>query len=445
MESERVGSARDSRLVRAASQNIFPPLKARHAVLAILFMTWVFSLMNRMAMSVAIPYIASDYHLSPSASGLLLSVFFAAYSITQIPGGLLADVFGARRVATVAMVWWSVFTAITGAAANFAQMLVVRFLFGLGEGMFPACSFKTIAVWFPKKERATANAIMLASNPLGAAIAPLAVVGIMSFLGWRAVFYSLFIPGLLTALLFWHFVPDKPSASRFVSPEELTEIEEGGDAAASSAAPKGTLSKILREASSWKYFFVLFTFNIAYWGFSAWLPTYLVKARGFSMTQMGVAASLPFLAGAAGAILGGGLSDKYFPNNRRAPILATQLMSALFLYLTYTAKSPAMLVVCETLAGLFLNFFYSAFWALPMNAVPKQLMGVTAGFINMAGQIAAFSSPLFIGFLVGEAERDFDRAFMFLIASLLVSAVIVFTLSNRALASEGGGGLPGEI
>ena len=96
------------------------------------------------------------------------------------------------------MLWWSVFTAFTGAAANLTQMLIARFVFGLGEGVYPACGFKTIAVWFPKKERATANAIRWAAGPLGAALAPLAVVQIVSLWGWRAVFYSLFLNSVIS-------------------------------------------------------------------------------------------------------------------------------------------------------------------------------------------------------------------------------------------------------
>jgi len=410
-------------------------MKARHTVLSILFMTWIVSTMYRMA--IAIPYIAVDYHLGPVGSGVVMSVFFAGYSISQIPGGLLADIFGVRKVATLAMLWWSVFTAITGAAANFTQMVIVRFLFGLGEGMFPACSFKTIAVWFPKKERATASAIMLASNPLGAALAPLAVVGIMSVWGWRIVFYSLFLPGLLMSLLFWIFISGKPSESSRVSPEELGEIEGSDDVPAQNVGTKTKLIKIVNEPNVLKYFFVLFTFDITFWGFTAWLPTYLVKARGFSMAQMGVAASLPFFAGTVGSIFGGWVSDKYFSNNRRVPIVIAQLMSAFFLYLTFIAKSATILMICQALAGFFLVSFFSAFWALPMNTVPKKLMGVTSGFINMAGQIAAFVSPVFIGYLVGAAGGKYDHTFIFFVVSLLVSCGIVFTLPSKLQLHQG--------
>ena len=405
--------------------------KARHTVLSILFIVWIVSFMDRMVMSIAIPYIAVDYDLSPVEMGVVMSVFFAGYSISQIPGGLLADLLGVRRVATIAMLWWSVFTAITGAAANLTQMLIARFVFGLGEGVYPACGFKTIAVWFPKKERATANAIKFAAGPLGAALAPLAVVPIVSYWGWRTVFYCLFLPGVLIALLFWIFIPDKPSESSRVSPEELGEIEESGVVATQNLEKKVNLLKILKEPNVLNCFFVLFTFDIAYWGFTTWLPTYLVKARGFSMVQMGVAASLPEFAGIVGCIFGGWVSDKHFSNNRRVPIVASQLISAFLLYLTFTANSATMLVIYQTLAGLCLNFFFTTFWALPMNTVSKKFMGVTSAFINMAGQIAAFIAPIVVGYLVGAAGGNYNLSFMFLIASLLVSCAIVFTLPSK--------------
>jgi sugar phosphate permease len=404
--------------------------KSRYTVLSILFMTWIVSFMDRTIMSVAIPFIASDFHLSPLAMGGVMSAFFATYAISQIPGGLLADKFGVRGVGTLALLWWSIFTAITGAAANLTQMVIARLGFGFGEGVYPACAFKTIAAWFPKRERATANSIMLSSNAFGAALAPLVVVRIVATWGWRPVFYSLFLPGLMMASLFWIFVNNRPSNSSRVSPEELAEIEGSDGAGSQELQTKISLLSVLKDPNVLKCFFVLFAFDIAYWGFTTWLPTYLLRARGFSTAQMGIAASLPNFAGAIGCIIGGLLSDKLFSNSRRAPIVAAQLTSALLLYLTLTADSVKMLVIYQTLAGFCLTFFFSVFWALPMNTVPKRLMGVTSGVINLAGQIAAFLSPILVGYLVGAANGKYDSAFMLLIGSLLVSCVIVFTLPS---------------
>jgi sugar phosphate permease len=406
--------------------------KARYTVLSIISLGWIVAIIDRMAISIAMPYIGVDFHLSPLGMGAVMSAFFASYSLAQIPGGLLGDVFGIRKVVTIAMLWYSAFTAITGAVANLTQMVITRFIFGLGEGVFPACAFKSVAVWFPQKERATANALKLATTPLGAAISPLIVIAIMSHWGWRAVFYSLFLLGLLTALLFWIFVEDNPAESNRVSPEELIEIEQSGVVATESSVTKLGLLEILKEPNVLKYFFILLVYDIPYWGFTTWLPTYLVKARGFSMAQMGIASSLPFFAGTVGCILGGLLSDRYFSNNRKRPVIAVQLISALLLYLMFTVESTTILIICQTMVGFCIAFFTSAFWALPMNTVPKKLMGVASGFINMGGQIAAFIAPLSIGYLVDAKGGNFDLAFTFLIASVIVSCALVFTLPGKS-------------
>jgi len=404
--------------------------KARHTVLSVLFVSWIVSFMDRMVMSVAIPYIAVDFHLTPLAMGVVMSAFFASYSVSQIPGGLLADIFGVRKIGTIALLWWSGFTAITGAVGNLTQMIIARLLFGLGEGIYPACVFKSVAVWFPPKERATANGIRFAASPLGSALSPLVVVGIMSVWGWRAAFFSLFVPGVVISLLVWIFVRDNPSESNRVSPEELVEIEGAGALAVRGPEMTGKLARVFKEPVVLKCFAVLFFFDIAYWGFATWLPTYLVRARGFTMTQMGLAASLPFFAGAIACVLGGWTSDRFYRSNRRRPIVAAQLLSAFLLYMTFTATSTTMLLISQTLAGFCLNFFFTAFWALPMNTVPREVMGVASGFINMAGQIAAFISPIVIGYLVGIAGGNYELSFVFLIALLLVSCASVFTLPS---------------
>lgn len=406
--------------------------KSRYTVLAILFSASIVSFMDRMAMSVVIPYIKADFHLTAFQSGMVMSAFFASYSLSQIPGGLLADKFGVRKVITVAMLWWSFFTAITGIAANFSQMLVARFLFGLGEGVYPACSFKTVAMWFPKRERGTANAIMLSSSRMGAAIAPLFVVWIMSFGGWRPVFFSLFLPGLLIALIFWIFIPGKPSESKRVSAAELDEIEADTEEPSTSSKTEVGVLETLKDPMILRFCFIYFAFDFAYWGFTSWLPTYLVEERGFSMVQMGVAASLPFIAGTLGCIGGGWISDRFFANNRRLPIILAPLISAVFIYLTFQTRSVTMVMVYQTLSGFTLNYFFASFWALPISTVPKSRMGVTSGVINTAGQIAGFLSPLAVGYMLQVTGGHFSLTFGALVVSLLLVSAVALSIPSRA-------------
>lgn len=406
--------------------------RVRYTVLSIMIVAWITAFTDRMIISVAMPLIAVDLKLTPLESGMVMSAFFASYSIAQIPGGILADRFGIRRIAVIALLWWSAFTALTGIVATFVQMLVVRFVFGMGEGVYPACAFKATAVWFPKRERATANAFKLAAGPLGAALAPLLGVAIMSFWGWRHIFYVLFIPGVIIAGLFWFFVDDSPTENTRVSAIELEEIN-AGDAVSSPKAGVGFL-QMFADPDIVRYFLILFTFDIAYWGFTTWLPTYLVKGRGFSMVQMGLAASAPFFAGAIGCIVGGWLSDGPFRDRRKLLIIATQLLSAALLAVSFLSTSTLVLVLAQTLAGFCLNAFFASFWALPMNTVPKQIMGVASGFINMAGQIAAFISPVLIGFLVGSSEGQYGYTFLLLVASILVSCLITLLMPRRDTA-----------
>lgn len=415
--------------------------KARYSILSILFATWIISFLDRMALSVAMPYIATDFSLTSIQTGFLLSAFFASYSLAHLPGGMLADRFGVRKVTTVAMLWWSVFTAATGAATNLVQMVVARFIFGLGEGVFPPCAYKTVSTWFPKKERTTANAIMLASNPLGSALSPLLVVAIMAAFGWRAVFFILFIPGVVIAFLFWKMVPNDPTLSTTITRGELAEIMEDSDAAGGAAPASGFLA-CFRQPDIFRYFLTLFAFDIALWGFSTWLPTYLVKVRGFSMMQMGVAASLPFFAGAIGSVLAGWISDRYFVTRRRVPIVFAQVATAIFLYLMMVVESTAALIVVQTLTGFFLMAFISVFWALPMNSIPKQLMGVSGGFINMAGQIAAFVAPILIGYLVELGNGSFNYAFSLFIGAVFLSLVVILTMRTRPEIPVPAGDLP---
>ena len=408
--------------------NIKFPWKVRHTVLSVLSLTWIVSYVDRSVMAVAIPYITSEFRLTAWESGLVMSIFFAGYAISQIPGGILSDRFGVRRVAAVAMVWWSIFTALSGAAAGLLQMLVIRFVFGVGEGLYPSCVFKAIAVWFPKKERGTANAIKFAAGSVGATVAPLAVVWIMSYWGWRHVFYFMFIPGALATLIFWLLVTDRPADHPGVTSEELAEIEANEADDDTSKAERIGLRRLVREPHMVTYAAVLFSFDITYWGITTWLPTYLVHARGFSMIQMGLAAAVASFTGIAGSVIGGWASDKFFKHNRRTLIILTQISSAILFYLSYITQSASALVVYQALAGFTLNMFFTAFWALPMITVPRSIMGVASGFINMAGQVAAFISPILIGYLVDLSGGGYFLTFGLLIVALIVSFALTLTL-----------------
>jgi sugar phosphate permease len=412
--------------------------KYRHTALTALFMIWILSYMDRMAMATAVPYIAKEFNLSAVAMGGLISAFFFGYAASQIPGGILADRFGSRKVITWGVLWWSVFTFFTGLANNVFNMMWIRIFFGIGEGIVPAATWKACATWSPARERSTTAALMLSSNSLGPALAPLFVTAVMAAWGWRMVFYSLFIPGILLVLWVWFCIPDDPAKRKGISQGELDELKTDKPLGASVTGVKMSFWGVLRQEPVWKSFLILFFFDMTIWGFLSWLPSYLVQARGLSLAQLGFASSIPFFAGTIGYPLGGWLSDHPFKQNRKIPLIALEWITALFLYMTYTAQTLNSLLIWQTASGFVMFGAGGILFGLPVSAISKEITGRAMGIVNTGGQIAGFLSPFIMGYLIqisGVGARSYDTAFLFLIAAALISSLLAMTFP-RTRAEE---------
>ncbi|HEV2198948.1 MAG TPA: MFS transporter [Bryobacteraceae bacterium] len=399
-------------------------MKIRWWICFFLFLTWLVSYIDRSLMPMALPLIGQEFHLGPTVMGAVISAFFLGYATMQIPGGMLADRIGARRSITLGIAFWSGFSVLTGAAANLANLIAVRICFGLGEGLHPAAAFKALSAWFPPRERARANGLVMSSNTLGPMIAPILFASLMGAFGWRAAFYIVSIPGFLIALGAYWLLRDRPSEHPGVKPEELAEIGNHED-----ARRKIPLSELLKYPSLWRLFFVYMTWDVTWWGFQAWLPSYLLKARGFSFANTGAFTALPFAAGFIGVLAAGWIADR---TGKRKAVLGVVLLGiAVFMSLTATALNATMAVVFLTATGFFLPSIHGPFWSVFMDLVPSRVMGYSAGFINMGGQIAGIGSPIVIGALI-QWTGHYDAGFIFMAASATISALLVATLGDAA-------------
>ncbi|MDD5170958.1 MAG: MFS transporter, partial [Syntrophales bacterium] len=216
-------------------------MKAKYRVALVIMICYLVAWLDRMAISMTVPFMMKDLNFSATAAGSIMGAFFLTYSLCQMPGGMLSDRIGPRKVITGALAWWSAFTAFTGAVSSLTNILAVRFLFGIGEGFFPAPVWKTIGNWFNKKERATANSVILSTVALGPAITPLIVAPVIAVFGWRAAFYLLGFAGLVCAVLAWKYMADSPRECRDISTQELAAYE--GERAAEAAAGDAKLAK----------------------------------------------------------------------------------------------------------------------------------------------------------------------------------------------------------
>ena len=287
----------------------FPrPTHARHVVLGLIVAAYMITYMDRVNLAAAIPVIQKDLGFSMVTIGWIFASFRWGYAFFQIPGGWLGDRIGGRKALSLVVVWWSAFTSLTAFAWNAPSMGLFRFFFGVGEaGAFPIAT-RSLSGWMLPSERGFAQGLTHAASRLGAALTPALVVLIMLRFGWRVPFLLFGFMGLAWAVVWFWYYRDTPAQHHFINSDERSRIENsiGVRSAGSKTVP---WRRILGSRSLWMLSLMYFCYGYAIDIYLDWFPKYLNEHRGFNLKQMGIYASLPLLAGAAGDITGGTVSD----------------------------------------------------------------------------------------------------------------------------------------
>src|SRR5438270_5107528 len=201
--------------------------RVRYKVLAFAVALAAVTYLDRVCIAQTAGDMMRELGLTNVQMGFVFSAFTIAYALFEIPTGAWGDRIGTRRVLTRIVVWWSSFTIATAAAFNYASLLAVRFLFGMGEaGAFPNVS-KTFSRWFPVAERGTAQGIFFAGAHLGGGLTPLLVTYLLLFMPWRMVFVVFGAVGFFWAWAWYAWYRDDPAMHPSVGLEEREHIESG--------------------------------------------------------------------------------------------------------------------------------------------------------------------------------------------------------------------------
>jgi MFS family permease len=396
------------------------PTRVRHVVLGMTVLIYMITYMDRAVISSAAPVIQKELGFSLITMGWILSSFRLGFTLFQIPGAWLGDKFGPRRALTLIVVWWSLFTSLTTLAWNAASMLVVRFIFGIGEsGAFPIAT-RSLSRWMLPDERGFAQGITHAGSRLGAAFTPPLVVLMMSYYGWRMPFLAFAGLGLLWAAAWFLYYRDTPEEHGGVNPAERELIHSGASGPRQRAGTAVPWRRILASSTLWELALMYFCYQYALAVYLDWFPTYLKNFRGFSLTQMGIYASLPLLAGTLGDLAGGWLSDILLrasgnvTRSRRVVGIAGFLIAALGILPATLTKDPKMCVAFSCLAFGGLELTIGVSWAIPLD-IGGDFAGSTASVMNMCGNIGGAISPALLPYLV----RGFGWNVPFLVTSAL--------------------------
>lgn len=386
----------------------------------------VITYIDRICISQAKPEIMRDLKLNDIQMGYVFGAFFWAYAIFEIPGGLLGDKIGPRKVLTRVVLLWSFFTAATGWAWNYFSLLFMRFWFGAGEaGCFPNLT-KVFTTWLPAEERTRAQGIMWMSARWGGAFTPLLVVWVLSLMSWQNTFVLFGLLGIVWAAIFWWWYRDKPSQHPSVNAAELNLLKDAErNASQEGKVPWGTF---LMNRSVWLLSMQYFCLAYGWHFYITWLPTYLQEARGLSLGRSAFLAGFPLFFGGIACLFGGLIARRLSvrmgstAKARRTLAYIGFIGSALMLILSTKIQDPTLAMVSMGLASFSNDLTMPGSWSACMD-VGGRLAGTLSGMMNMMASFAGALAPIVIGYVLHYSERNWLLAFWISASMYLLGAV----------------------
>jgi len=410
--------------------------RLRWFIIALLFVGGAISYLDRAALSVAAPLIAKDMQLDPAQLGIVFSSFFVGYALFCFVGGFASDRIGPKNVFSIAMTVWSVFCGMTAAATGLVSLLVVRVIFGMGEGPFSSTANKFVSNWFPRPEQASAVGMANAGQPLGAALAG-PVVGLLAVAaGWRVSFVVIAVIGLVWTAAWMWLATDRPEQHRWLDPETLrTHARERAERSTQLEALP--LAAYLRRPAILATAFAFFGYAYILYFFLSWFPSYLTMAHHLSIQKMGVVNAIPWLVGFIGLASGGFVCDAIFRMTgnalfaRKLVLIVSLIVAAICVALAGVVTGIAAVVTLMAIAVFFMYLTASTYWAIILDTVSESRVGGVSGFVHLIANLAGIVAPAVTGYLV-QWSGSFTSAFALTGGIAVVGALGVALLVHEA-------------
>ncbi len=354
--------------------------------------------MDRICISAGSELIKSDLGISNQMMGYIFGIFAFGYALFQIPSGYLADRYGPKKMLTVIVLVWSSFTALTGATWNAASMLVMRFLFGVGEaGAFPGAT-RAFYNWIPARERGMANGIFHSGARVGAAMSLFLMPFLIKLIGWRSTFFVCGMLGIVWVMVWNFWFKNMPRQNESVSESELNYIE-SGIAEINPGNGKLPLAVVLTSSNMLLLMFQYMASNITFFISFTWLLPYLFSQWGKGAE---IYAPIPLLFGMVAQWFAGWLTTRIYSmglpvSSRKIPAIAGFLIAVvgLMLIVVVGGTTPLAFTLLFSVAVFGVEMTISPSWSVCMD-IGKEKSGTISATMNMLGNIgSAFSAIIF--------------------------------------------------
>lgn len=442
-----VGATRSAATMNRTATRSRATLPVRYLLVCWLLVLSAIAFVDRTNISIAGVEISREFHLDNSQLGWIFSAFLLGYAFFQVPGGIVSEKFGARRVLAFSVFWWGLFTVLTalipaGIAGGLALLIISRFLLGAGEAtMYPAAN-RFVERWFPLQERGKANGIIFGGVGLGSGLTPPLVTAIMLRFGWRASFWFTAALGLAAGLVWYLTARDTPEEHPAVAADELAHIVTNrGDLRQSGISPTTGVpwSTILGSREVLALSASYFAFGYIAWIFFSWFYIYLVQVRGLNLKATAIYSIFPFIAMTIGCLMGGVASDwiarRWSRRAGRSILPAIALAGTALLLVAgsraHDTRAASAVLACG--AGC-LYLSQSCYWSASADFGGEH-SGVVSGVMNFACQIGGAVTASLTPFLA--LHYGWNTSFVAATILALIGAIAWLLVDpDRRLASD---------
>ena len=378
------------------------PTSIRHGMIAITTFVALMLYLDRVCLSIVGSSIRQDLQFSEEQYAWLLSSFFWAYALCQIPAGWIGDRHGPRVVLAVYLFFWSLCTGLMGMINGFAAFLLLRLGCGLFEaGAYPLAN-AIVRRWVPRSGRGLASGTVAVGGRLGGAIAPMLTTFLAAGAsdGWRKPFLIYGVLGMVGAVVFWFWYRDRPEQHPAINQAEIDLIQGDGPPVDSSKPSFPNLAALASSRSLWLASVVQFLSNFAWVFLLTLLPDYLEKVFQLPQETRARYQSLPLYFGIVGMFFGGWVTDYCFKKlgpqwGRSLPMAASRVVVGLAYLACLFLKDPLPVVAMMCVVAMATDMGNPAFWAWCQDVSHKHV-GSVVGWGNMWGNIGAALAPVII-------------------------------------------------
>ncbi|MEC4674804.1 MAG: MFS transporter [Nitrospirota bacterium] len=395
-----------------------PPTHTRWTILSLLLGISIITYIDRVNISITARQMMPALGLSQVEMGHIFSAFVFGYALCQIPGGWLGDRWGPRRVLTLAVIWWSIFTALTALAPTLpilsllgigGSLMLVRFLIGIGEAAALPNFNRAIANWFHPHQRGLGIAVTISGIGIGSALTPPVTAWVMVNYGWQLAFYLAGILGFIIAGLWYWYATDHPEDHPHVNAQEAELIRGSTLAARLELKPEpGPIPwrAIAHTPTVWWLVLSYTCFGYVAYVYMSWFYLYLVEERGFDVLRGAFFASSPFIAISLLCPLGGWVTDRlgrqYGINRGRRWVGGAGMSGAAIAILVGAyMEAPLGAILFLSLGAGFLYFTIGAFWSSTTD-LSKPHAGTLSGLMNTGANLGGTLSPTLTPWLANQ-------------------------------------------